>query len=242
MVYLYSVGNGLDHSVKLIVVLFKEGRVYMKKIYPSILSADFSKLGEEIKSIQSADGIHIDVMDGRFVDNITFGMPVVRDIRKCSDLFFDVHLMIEDPEKYVHRFAEAGADAITFHIEATSDPYQLINKIKELGKKVGISIKPKTPLPNADILKDIDIVLIMSVEPGFGGQKYIEEVNEKIEQLSKIRYENDLSFEIEIDGGINIDNIDKVAKCGVDVFVAGSAIFKEENREMAIVKLKNAIK
>lgn len=213
----------------------------MKKIYPSILSADFSKLGEELRSIESADGIHIDVMDGRFVDNITFGMPIIRDIRKCSNLFFDVHLMIEEPEKYVARFAEAGADAITFHAEATDAPHELINKIKELGKKVGISIKPKTSLPSLDILKNIDIVLVMSVEPGFGGQKYIETVNEKIEQLFKIRYENNLSFEIEVDGGINIDNIDKVSKCGTDVFVAGSAIFKEQDREKAILKLKNAI-
>lgn len=215
----------------------------MKKIYPSILSADFSKLGEEVRSLENAraDGIHIDVMDGRFVDNITFGMPVVRDIRKCSNLFFDVHLMIENPEKYIDKFAEAGADGITFHIEAVEDIYSVINMIKSNGKKVGISIKPNTMLPSHDIFKDVDTVLIMSVEPGFGGQKYIEEVNYKIEQLSKLRYENDLSFEIEVDGGINLENIARVSKCGVDIFVVGSAIFKEENRENAILKLKEAI-
>ena len=215
----------------------------MKKIYPSILSADFSKLGEEVRSLENAgaDGIHIDVMDGRFVDNITFGMPVIRDIRKCSNLFFDVHLMIENPEKYIDKFAEAGADGITFHIEAVEDIYSVINMIKSNGKKVGISIKPNTMLPSHDVFKDVDIVLIMSVEPGFGGQKYIEEVNYKIEQLSKLRYENDLAFEIEVDGGINLENIARVSKCGVDIFVVGSAIFKEENRENAILKLKEAI-
>ena len=215
----------------------------MKKIYPSILSADFSKLGEEIKSIENAnaDGLHIDVMDGRFVDNITFGMPVIRDIRKCSNLFFDVHLMIENPKKYIDKFIEAGADGITFHIEATDEPIALINIIKKAGIKAGISIKPKTDLPSLDVFKDVDIVLIMSVEPGFGGQKYIEEVNSKIEELAKIRYENDLNFEIEVDGGITIDNINKVSKCGVDIFVAGSSVFKAENRENAILNLKNAI-
>lgn len=216
----------------------------MKKIYPSILSADFSKLGEEVRSIENAgaDGVHIDVMDGRFVNNITFGMPVVRDMRKCSNLFFDVHLMIEEPEKYIERFAQAGADGITFHIEATNEPYRLISMIKECDKKVGISIKPKTPLPTYDIFKDVDIVLIMSVEPGFGGQKYIEEVNYKIEELAKIRYENDLHFEIAVDGGITVDNIAKVSKCGVDIFVAGSAIFKADDREKAILGLRNSIK
>lgn len=216
----------------------------MKKIYPSILSADFSKLGDEVCSLENAgaDGIHIDVMDGKFVDNITFGMPIIRDIRKCSNLFFDVHLMIENPEKYIERFIDAGADGVTFHIETTNEPVKLINIIKEKGKKAGISIKPKTNLPTADVFKDVDIVLIMSVEPGFGGQKYIEDVNKKIEELSKLRYENDLSFEIEVDGGINLENIEKVAKLGVDIFVAGNAVFGAKDREKAIKKLKELVK
>ena len=149
--------------------------------------------------------------------------------------------MIENPEKYVKKFIEAGADGITFHIEAVEEPYSLINIIKDEDKKVGISIKPKTPLPSLDVFKDVDIVLVMSAEPGFGGQKYIEEVNYKIEELSKLRYENDLSFEIEVDGGITADNIERVSKCGVDIFVAGSAILKEENREKAILRLKSLI-
>ena len=216
----------------------------MKKIYPSILAADFSKLGDEVCSLENAgaDGVHIDVMDGRFVDNITFGMPVIRDIRKCSNLFFDVHLMIENPEKYIDRFIDAGADGITFHIEATDEPYKVINMIKERNKKAGISIKPKTPLPTADVFKDVDIVLIMSVEPGFGGQKYLEEVDKKIEELSKLRYENDLNFEIEVDGGINTENIEKIAKLGGDVFVAGNAVFGAKDREKAILKLKELVK
>ena len=216
----------------------------MKKIYPSILAADFSKLGDEVCSLENAgaDGVHIDVMDGRFVDNITFGMPVIRDIRKCSNLFFDVHLMIENPEKYIDRFIDAGADGITFHIEATDEPYKVINMIKERNKKAGISIKPKTPLPAADVFKDVDIVLIMSVEPGFGGQKYLEEVDKKIEELSKLRYENDLNFEIEVDGGINTENIEKIAKLGGDIFVAGNAVFGAKDREKAILKLKELVK
>lgn len=216
----------------------------MKKIYPSILSADFSKLGDEVCSLENAgaDGIHIDVMDGKFVDNITFGMPIIRDIRKCSNLFFDVHLMIENPEKYIERFIDAGADGVTFHIETTNEPVKLINIIKEKGKKAGISIKPKTNLPTADVFKDVDIVLIMSVEPGFGGQKYIEDVNKKIEKLSKLRYENDLSFEIEVDGGINLENIENVSKLGVDIFVAGNAVFGAKDRQKAIKKLKELVK
>lgn len=213
----------------------------MKKIYPSILAADFSKLANEIKTVESADGLHIDVMDGRFVDNITFGMPVVRDIRKCTNLFFDVHLMIEDPRKYIYKFIDAGADGITFHIETTDDPISLIKSIKDAGLKAGVSIKPKTDLPSVEILKNVDMVLVMGVEPGFGGQKYIEDTNSKLEELSKIRVENSLNFEIEVDGGVSQNNIDKISKCGADVFVAGNAVFKEKNRKKAILNLKNAI-
>ncbi len=213
----------------------------MIKIFPSILSADFARLGDEIKLLETAaaDGIHIDVMDGCFVDNITFGMPIIKAIRKYSNLFFDVHLMINNPNKYVKAFADAGADGITFHIEAVSDAFETIRLIKDTGKKVGISIKPETNLPDKSILKDIDLLLVMSVNPGFGGQKYIGAVNRKIEDLLKIRYENDLHFEIQVDGGINKSNINIVSKCGADIAVVGNAIFSEEDRKQAILELKN---
>lgn len=213
----------------------------MVKIFPSILSADFARLGDEIKLLETAnaDGIHIDIMDGNFVDNITFGMPIIKAIRKYSSLFFDVHLMISNPNKYIKAFADSGADGITFHLEATDDPFETIRLIKNEGKKVGISIKPETDLPDRSLLKDVDLVLVMSVNPGFGGQKYIEDVNKKIENLLKIRYENDLHFEIQVDGGITKDNIALVSKCGADIIVAGSAIFNEEDRKRAILDLKN---
>jgi len=213
----------------------------MIKIFPSILSADFARLGDEIKLLETAaaDGIHIDVMDGKFVDNITFGMPIIRAIRKYTNLFFDVHLMIENPNKYIKEFADAGADGITFHIEAVTDAFETIGLIKDSMKKAGISIKPETDLPDKSILKDIDLVLVMAVNPGFGGQKYIEAVNKKIEDLLKIRYENDLHFEIQVDGGINKSNINVVSRCGADIAVVGNAIFSADDRKSAILELKN---
>jgi len=213
----------------------------MIKIFPSILSADFARLGDEVKLLEtaSADGIHIDVMDGKFVDNITFGMPIIKAIRKYSNLFFDVHLMIDNPNKYIKDFADVGADGITFHIEAVSDPFETISLIKDCGKKVGISIKPETDLPDKSLLRDVDLVLVMSVNPGFGGQKYIESVNKKIEQLLRVRYENDLHFEIQVDGGINKSNIAMVSRCGADIAVVGSAIFSAEDKKRAILDLKN---
>lgn len=212
----------------------------MVKIFPSILSADFARLGDEIKLLETtdADGIHIDVMDGNFVNNITFGMPIISAIRKYSSLFFDVHLMISNPNKYIKAFAESGADGITFHIEAVDNPFETIALIKNEGKRAGISIRPETEIPDKSLLKDVDIVLVMSVEPGFGGQKYIEAVNSKIENLLKIRYENDLHFEIQVDGGISKENIGIVSKCGADIVVAGSAVFGESDRKSAILELK----
>lgn len=215
----------------------------MIKIFPSILNADFARLGDEVKLLETAgaDGIHIDVMDGVFVDNITFGMPIVKAIRKYSNLFFDVHLMIENPDKYIKNFSDAGADGITFHIEATKDPFHTIELIKEQGKKVGLSIKPETDLPDKSLLKDIDLLLVMSVNPGFGGQKYIEAVNKKIQDLSKIRYENDLNFDIQVDGGINRENIVDVKNAGADIVVVGSAIFNESDRKQAISDLRKIV-
>jgi len=212
----------------------------MVKIFPSILSADFSKLGEEIRLLENsdADGIHIDVMDGIFVPNITFGMPIIKSIRKYSNLFFDVHLMIGNPDKYIKDFVDAGADGITFHIEAVEDPHNTISLIRSEGKKVGISVNPDTDIPDKSLLKDVDLVLIMSVNPGFGGQKYIGAVNQKIENLLRIRYENDLNFEIEVDGGINKENINDVVRNGADIIVAGNAVFGAEDKKSAILELK----
>lgn len=211
------------------------------KIYPSILSADFSKLGQEVRELTEAgaDGIHLDVMDGKFVNNITFGMPIVRDLRKSTSLFFDVHLMIENPEKYIERFAEAGADLITFHLETVKEPIDAIKQIKAIGKKAGISVKPATPIPDIAVLRETDLVLVMSVEPGFGGQKYMEAADKKIEKLARIKYENNLEFEIEVDGGINKDNAKHVIDLGADILVMGSAICNAPNKKRMIEDLKN---
>ena len=211
----------------------------MRKIFvsPSILSADFARLERECKSLEKsgADWIHCDVMDGNFVPNLTFGMPILKSIRKCVVLPLDVHLMIERPERYVAQFAEAGADIITIHAEATSDVVGCLKLIRSCGKQAGISIKPNTPVETLEEFRGLfDMILIMSVEPGFGGQDFIENSVEKIRAARKL-FPDVL---IEVDGGINKRTAKRVIEAGVDVIVAGSAIMNAPDRKLAIAEIR----
>ena len=205
------------------------------KISPSILSADFSKLGEEIIALEKAgaDYIHIDVMDGHFVPNITIGPEVIKRLRPITKLTFDVHLMISPVNNFVKDFAEAGADIITFHPEATEDLLKTVKLIKSFGKKVGVSLKPNSPINLVESwLEEIDLILIMSVNPGFGGQKFMPVVLDKMKILKGIIDDKKLNIDIEIDGGINFNNSKEAKECGANILVSGSTVFKENNGDL----------
>ena len=211
------------------------------KISPSILSADFSILGDEIKSLEQAgaDLIHIDVMDGHFVPNITMGPPIIKMVRKCTKLPFDVHLMISPVEKYIKAFADAGSDIITIHPEATDNLKRAVGTIKSLGKKAGVSLNPKTPISALmDVINDIDLILIMSVNPGFAGQSFMGEVLPKVTELRKMINEKKLKIDIEIDGGINFETAPLAVKAGANILVSGTTIFSGSLKDN-IQKLRN---
>lgn len=204
----------------------------MIKIAPSILSADFSNLGQDIKNIElcGADMVHIDVMDGSFVPNITIGAPVVSAIRKCTNLVFDVHLMIENPDKHIGDFVKAGSDIITVHQEATRHLHRTIQTIKSYGVKCGVALNPSTSLNELEwVIGDVDMILIMTVNPGFGGQSYIESMTDKVKRLRYIIDKKGLDIDIEVDGGVSLNNVKMLSDAGANVFVSGSTIFNSKN-------------
>ncbi len=215
----------------------------MIKISPSVLSCDLSDLAKEVKDIQSAgaDMVHLDVMDGVFVTNISFGLPVIESLRKRSDMIFDVHLMITEPEKYAGRFIEAGADILTFHLEACKNPFELLEEIRSQGVMAALSVKPGTPIEEVyPYLESVDMVLVMTVEPGYGGQALIPETLEKVRKLKAEIQKRGLNIEIQVDGGINPETAKLAVEAGATILVAGSSVFKSSNRRDAIEALRTS--
>jgi ribulose-phosphate 3-epimerase len=209
------------------------------KIHPSILSADFANLEAELATISGADAAHLDVMENHFVPNLTFGLPIVSRLFAVSKLPLDVHLMIEDPDRWAPSFAEVGCDSVTFHLEAAKDPIGLARRIRDIGSKAAIAIKPNTPFSEVEqLLGEIDMLLVMTVEPGFGGQKLIPDTVSKVVAAKAALRAKGLSVAIQVDGGVTESNIAQLADAGADVFVAGSAVFNAENRNLEIAKLR----
>lgn len=216
----------------------------MAKLSPSILSADFGILKEQLELLEKngVEYIHIDIMDGSFVPNISMGIPVIKSIRKYTNMIFDTHIMIVNPEKYIKQFKEAGCDIINVHAEACENLYETIDNINKLGVKSGVTIKPNTPVSDImNVLDKVSLVLIMTVEPGFGGQKFMYSQLEKVDELVKLKQKNNYKYKIEVDGGININNIQNVVSHGVDLVVAGSAILESDNIEKTVNEFNNIL-